>query len=708
MSEQTHLQTLITNHTRRLQKLKEQRALTGLSTDPGILIEIEDIEAELNQLHEEVVVFESQPEQQTRLQVGEEAASSDGEQIDLHHIEAKLEELKVKLTRLENRSGSEPQFETDPTETASSQVQIQLPPTGLNNFDSAQVTLLQRLYPNEQRVMIEREFGGGFGGTRVFLVRPINRRGRQLARQIVKIGPSFSLKKEQENYDKYVGRSHPFVVAQVTHFIEWQGLGGIIYNFIGGSRLGQPRTLEEVFLDKQVSAEAINGLLEALLDSALGEGWYHQAEPHHCFFDDEYGPHLVEYLRLKIRPYSQDGIWLAEQAPDMTKGYRLLRGDNIPAEHADVQPESLIQIEELIITKVKSDVIKLQYPTQPGIVVKVELQTETNFTPGQMVIVRGEVRYNRPTRLAQIMSTVFANVLDTYVDPKAKALTWIGKNYPNPLHLYPDILSRALEGKKSLVHGDLHLRNILVDRSNQGWLIDFALVKERHNLYDFIKLEVFIRQMVLAQEQYDFSFADYVQFEEALLDEAVAVPDDGALRKVYQVIRKIRESATHYTRNFAAEYLPALFLYSLAVVKYVDNHGVKATRLAFGTAGVVGEAILSKKVPKEQVTKTPSQINSSQIMNQQEKDKPIKKIKYHDVFTHFEIGLERLVEQIGTDHPRYSDFLVYEEKLTNIIKRSRRFGDIRERQADRAEVIDQLNALALSTVGISFNELCRD
>src|SRR5690606_26114570 len=43
--------------------------------------------------------------------------------------------------------------------------------------------------------------------------------------------------------------------------------------------------------------------------------------------------------------------------------------------------------------------------------------------------------------------------------------------------------------------------------------------------------------------------------------------------------------------NFENEYLPALFLYSLAVVKYVDNHGAKAARLAFGTAGVVGRQL---------------------------------------------------------------------------------------------------------------------
>ncbi|MCB0171437.1 MAG: phosphotransferase, partial [Anaerolineae bacterium] len=471
MSDQTHLQTLITNRTRRLQKLKEQQAQTGLNTDPAVLIEIEDLEAELKTLQRELAAFESQPKEQVRPQAGQAADFVDADQTGLPRIEVKLEEAQMKLTTLENRSQTEPQ-----------QVQIQLPPAGLNNFDPSQMTLLQRLYPDEQQVMVEREFGGGFGGTRVFLVRPIDRRGRHLARQIVKIGPTSSLKREQRNYLDYVKKSHPFVAAEVARFAEWQGVGGIIYNFVGDGRLGQTRTLEEVFLDEQISADAINQTLTELLDKALGEQWYHQTEPHICFFDAEYGPHLVELLRVRVRSASQDGLWPVEQTPDLVDGYRYLSADAIPAELSTIEPETPVQIEGLVITKVKPDLLKLQHPTRPGIVVKVETPEATNFTVDQAVTLRGEVLYTRPARLAQIMTTAFANFTEVGVAPQAETLTWNGHTYPNPLHLYPTILSQTLDGQKSLVHGDLHLRNILVDESGHGWLIDFALVKERHNL----------------------------------------------------------------------------------------------------------------------------------------------------------------------------------------------------------------------------------
>ncbi len=40
MTSENHIRSLITNHTLRLQKLREQQALYGLSTSPEILIHL--------------------------------------------------------------------------------------------------------------------------------------------------------------------------------------------------------------------------------------------------------------------------------------------------------------------------------------------------------------------------------------------------------------------------------------------------------------------------------------------------------------------------------------------------------------------------------------------------------------------------------------------------------------------------------------------
>ena len=49
-SRRDQIEVLLTIHNRRLQKLMEQRDLYGVSVDPRILLEIEDIESESKKL----------------------------------------------------------------------------------------------------------------------------------------------------------------------------------------------------------------------------------------------------------------------------------------------------------------------------------------------------------------------------------------------------------------------------------------------------------------------------------------------------------------------------------------------------------------------------------------------------------------------------------------------------------------------------------
>lgn len=55
MADENDLRELIRTHDRRLQLLKQQKAKYGISVDPRIIIEIEDIETEINQLRTDLV-----------------------------------------------------------------------------------------------------------------------------------------------------------------------------------------------------------------------------------------------------------------------------------------------------------------------------------------------------------------------------------------------------------------------------------------------------------------------------------------------------------------------------------------------------------------------------------------------------------------------------------------------------------------------------
>ena len=80
--------------------------------------------------------------------------------------------------------------------------------------------------------------------------------------------------------------------------------------------------------------------------------------------------------------------------------------------------------------------------------------------------------------------------------------------------------------------------------------------------------------------------------------------------------------------------------------------------------------------------------------------------QYRDSYSPYETGLRQLLERLGLEHPVSSQALVYQQRLSENIAQSRTYGDTRTRKADRAEVIDRLNAIALSVLDVSFSQLC--
>lgn len=373
-------------------------------------------------------------------------------------------------------------------------------PSASISLTATETLLIQKVFHEYVEIHVEKEFGGGFGGARVFLILPISSNGVYDARVVTKIGPAEDLRREFENYKNYVERALPFTAAQVREPYEQDGQAALNYVLVGGADLGKSLSLEDYY--HSYPAKEVIITLQNLLGKALGSMWYGQSSPLTCRFRDEYGHHLPSHQEL-----------------------------------------------EEVVHKIFPNAV----------------------TPdGSRVNIPG--------------------VSDTYL---------------YPLAVYPDLLDEMLEGRKSIVHGDLHGRNVLVDERGKGWLIDFAKVGKRHNLFDFIKLEVYIRLLALAKEYGAFSLREYVQFEQALnaaVIKANSIPlTNPELVKAYEVMRAIRQMARSYMRapdNFNGEYLTPLFLYCLAMMKYLPYNGAVPTQLVFLTACVARQYMEDKPVDR--------------------------------------------------------------------------------------------------------------
>lgn len=144
------------------------------------------------------------------------------------------------------------------------------------------------------------------------------------------------------------------------------------------------------------------------------------------------------------------------------------------------------------------------------------------------------------------------------------------------------------DARYSLIHGDLHTRNALVDEENV-WLLDFGHTGVGPTLFDFAKLEIYLRLWCLqlghrarnledASRELETLLLDNLTGSEAtvepvreLADELGADTDD--LLKIVRCIGTVRRLALGYTLGSpdARDYLAILYLASLDTLRFAGH-----------------------------------------------------------------------------------------------------------------------------------------
>jgi Tfp pilus assembly protein PilF len=473
------------------------------------------------------------------------------------------------------------------------------------------------------RVIVRKELPGGFGGARVLIVIPVERNGAHQAARVVKLGPRVMLEAERNNYDDFVREHLPMAAANLKRFAAQGTMAVIEYDFVGGGLLEPVCDLITYY--REHSAREIVKTLRALLSDHLGQYWYRQGRMLQEFTAVEYGPHLPSQVGLELRPGSDD--WLGPEGkpmPQSAEAYHPLDVDDLLHGQDPTAPGEEVQIQGFEVVRVKPWAATLARRRERRVRVRVEYEQGSGVAQqlhiGQHVAVRGQVIATRHGLLKAVVQKAFANCGEAQVSPDDdQVLAGLGRGpYPNPLKRYPALLDEMLEGKRSIIHGDLHLRNVLVDRAGRPWLIDFGQVREGHTLFDFIKLETYLRLDVLSKAS-DFTLVEYARFEEALADAtryglwAAGVPPNRELLKAFRAIRAVRYLASrfHQQESLAETYFRCLLLYNLAVLKYAreavlakdddaDERAcqLQAARLCFVAAAVQGRWLEDPPQPR--------------------------------------------------------------------------------------------------------------
>lgn len=181
----------------------------------------------------------------------------------------------------------------------------------------------------------------------------------------------------------------------------------------------------------------------------------------------------------------------------------------------------------------------------------------------------------------------------------------------NPLYFVENIMperrSMTFSAYESSTHGDLNMRNVLIDHELNIWLIDFAFTRYSHILRDIAKMETALKLECVhinSPEKLEYIIGLEKMFLSAEnLSEIPHIPpeykslndnfDNEDVLKAYTCIQQIREYANMITSldEDITQYLLGLLSYTLSAVSFVSLNDYEK-EFAWITSSLICEKLI--------------------------------------------------------------------------------------------------------------------
>jgi hypothetical protein len=424
-------------------------------------------------------------------------------------------------------------------------------------LSTSESNLLQALFENYARVVVQTRFTSGYSGARTLLVQPFHYDGRADAHTIVKFAARSMIQAEYANYQTFVRQTLPPITGRILGppvVVRGEDDAVIQYTFVGtpGSA---PVSLRSHALEQPAQETA--RLIEERLFSTFGPAWWMQRRPYVFHLGQEYDRLLPVHLLLETVGMSQDA--------------RVISGDLLQVKQ--LNPGDVVRIEGAMVSEVRAQrrTATLIWPAFPGsspLRIRYHNIHPASFVKGRKVHgIYGLVAASRPDLLQEEVRKAFPSA-----DLNSNWLTIAGRKLVNPLNHFEDLLHYQLQGTRSVIHGDLNLENILVGPGDLVWLIDFASTREGHTLFDFARLEVELTTQVVAEilSRRESWMGDFL----IVLDELHGNVDslDGPLGEIYLLLNAVRSIARRcfYDPADSSEFYKALLLAYLGCLKFTN------------------------------------------------------------------------------------------------------------------------------------------
>jgi hypothetical protein len=449
------------------------------------------------------------------------------------------------------------------------------------NFDLSESdeNLLRMLYYDKTEVHVFRQFGSGQSGNRVFQVRAFDD-GRPFSTQIVKLGIRDEIRHEAKNYEIFCDRLAK--AAPIRGIAESGVEAAIIYGDAAAlAGLDPVVALAEHFTSNRFGCAQLHEMLYSVLAVGL-QSIHGSYEVKNCSPREVMGKWLPENLVISINEDGQGGVFQAGNGVASTEEIELTPRDVEKATRrfSHLNPGDRVLLRKFRVGKVQRADLNLEDEGARAFRVKVRFDgaAVNGVHAGDTVDVVGQVIANRAARLDFAVRDCLARHHFKSVTDGNYQLD--GEAYPDPLHILPSVLDIRHQMAWASIHGDLHWENILAESPSNWCLIDYGLSGRGAVLFDFIKLEVYLRKIVLANDP-KIEIAELLAFERNLLDDPFGDLPTGRykhelLNKATYAIRTIRRLARPYMIGGFAGYRDLLFCYAIATTKYYPTHDLWA------------------------------------------------------------------------------------------------------------------------------------
>lgn len=441
--------------------------------------------------------------------------------------------------------------------------------------------LLSLLLAKAAKLVVVTEFTDGRTPTRVLLVCPVAADGVRELPAVVKLGPRSLIEPEWQATQRQVLDRLPNFATVRGEPIYFEDETGKRWGALRYAQVGDG-VFEIESLSRYASHANVQDLWQVLanrLFRQLGTLWSNTQQRAPISFQQRYDSILPVNLVVTLDGTAKGPPVLLDAADLATS-----------SEEAPVlAPNTRVRLDGFMVTECSADgrELTLDLAEQTGTAYRLRVQRPENAPP----VTVGE---HYPSVVGRVQTTRHL-LLQGYLQPHLGAqfdLTQAtvslpdGAPLPNPLLALPTLLTRRHEGWLATIHGDLNLRNILIDPdARTAHIIDCAAARQDHVLHDLLRLERDLLTDLAAQTFFTANLPPtaiarfYRLLHCACRGEShepgrFALPGDlePALEKLFIVIATLRQAARERLAAAGgwAEYYTGLVIHLLGALKYRD------------------------------------------------------------------------------------------------------------------------------------------